>query len=143
MANVLELLFNAASGGIVGTGMHLITDWVDTKNKIALMKAQTESAEKTEAWKAFTAAQTAQSTPPFQVPEKAWGWVQSVVAFAYGLATATKEFTRPGLTWAAVFFLVYVYHTASQPTRDAMTPEIQLGTWTAIFFWFGSRYTRK
>lgn len=137
MSSILELLFNAASGGIVGTGMHLLTDWVDTKNKIALMKAQTESAEKVEAWKAFSASQV--SNAPFTVPANSPVWASA----AYTCVACCKDITRPLLTWAAVLFMIYVYITATPPTRDAMTPEIQMGAWTAVFFWFGSRYTRK
>ena len=54
--NVFDAFFSAASGGVVGSGLHLLTDWVDTKNKIALMKATSEAGAKIEEWKAFTAA---------------------------------------------------------------------------------------
>lgn len=132
-----ELLLNGATGGVLGTVLHLATDWVDTKNKIALMKAQTESAEKTEAWKAFTAAQN--SAAPFAVPTNTWPWVSSL----YTLVAAFKDVTRPGLTWGLMGVLIYVYATATPTVRETLTPELTFGSFTALMFWFGSRYTRK
>jgi antibiotic biosynthesis monooxygenase (ABM) superfamily enzyme len=135
--DIAGLLFNAASGGIVGSAIHLVTDWVDTRNKIALLKAQTESAEKTEAWKAFTAAQ--QSNAPFTVPANTPAWASAL----YTLVAALKDSTRPLLTWAAVFVIFTAFNKAVGPAQDELAKELVFGGFTAIFFWFGSRYTRK
>lgn len=136
--NLGELLFNGATGGVLGTVLHLATDWVDTKNKIAMMKAQTESAERVEAWKAFTAAQ-GETSNPFVVPQGTHPFFASL----YTCVAAFKDFTRPGLTWALMGVLVYVYATATPTVRETLTPELTFGSFTALMFWFGSRYTRK
>jgi hypothetical protein len=132
-----SLLFNAASGGIVGSALHLVTDWVDTKNKIAMMKAQTESAEKVEAWKAFTAAQ--QSNAPFTVPANTPAWAAAI----YTCVAALKDATRPLLTWAAVWLIYVAYNRATGLAQEDLGRELVFGGFTAITFWFGSRYTRK
>jgi hypothetical protein len=132
-----SLLFNAASGGIVGSALHLVTDWVDTKNKIAMMKAQTESAEKVEAWKAFTAAQ--QSNVPFTVPANTPAWAAAI----YTCVAALKDATRPLLTWAAVWLIYVAYNRATGLAQEDLGRELVFGGFTAITFWFGSRYTRK
>ena len=135
--NFVDLLFNAASGGIVGSALHLATDWVDTKNKIALMKATSESAEKIEAWKSFTAAQ--QSNAPFVVPANTPAWAAAI----YTLVASLKDATRPLLTWAGVVLIYIAFNRSAGPAQDDLAKEIVFGGFTAIFFWFGSRYTRK
>lgn len=134
---ITDILFNAAGGGVLGSALHLATDWVDTRNKIALMKAQSLLIEQSEAWKAFSAAQ--QSTPPFVVPANAPTWASA----AYTCVACLKDATRPLLTWGLMGVLVYVYYTATPTMRDTITPEITFGAFTALMFWFGSRYTRK
>jgi hypothetical protein len=135
---IIDLLTNAVGGGVVGTALHLATDWVSTRNKIALMKAQTESAEKVEAWKAFANAQEGSSTP-FVVPDSVYPWVSSL----YVLVETLKNATRPLLTGALVTLLAGVYWNSTVEVRGEMTPELIFGAFTAIMFWFGSRYTRR
>lgn len=137
MNNIVDLLFNAASGGVVGSALHLVTDWVDTKNKISLLKAQTDSAEKVEAWKAFSAAQT--SNAPFVVPANTPAWAAGL----YTLVAALKDVTRPLLTWAATIIVAMVFLKSTPAARETIMNEILFGCFTAWFFWFGSRYTRK
>lgn len=134
---ITDLLFNAASGGIVGSVLHLATDWVDTRNKIALMKAQSEMAEKVEAWKAFTAAQ--QSNAPFVVPSNTPAWASAI----YTCVAALKDSTRPLLTWAAVWLIYVAFNQAVGAAKEDLGRELVFGGFTAITFWFGSRYTRK
>ena len=55
--NIAEMLFNAASGGVLGSVLHCVTAHFDTKNKILLLKANIDAAEKTGAWNAFTESQ--------------------------------------------------------------------------------------
>lgn len=135
--SLVDILFNAAGGGVLGSALHLATDWVDTRNKIALMKAQSQLVEQSEAWKAFGAAQ--QSAAPFTVPTNAPAWASA----AYTCVACLKDATRPLLTWGLMAVLVYVYRTATPELRATITPEITFGAFTALMFWFGSRYTRK
>ena len=86
---VWDVLFNAAGGGILGSALHVFTDWMDTKNKVTLLNAQMNAAEKTEAWKAFTSSQ--QDTGIKTIPDRAPVWVLSV----YLLVQALKEAIRP------------------------------------------------
>lgn len=137
MSGVLDLLFNAASGGIVGSVMHLATDFMDRKNKIALMEAQSKMVEQSEAWKAFTAAQ--QSTAPFTVPANTPAWASAI----YTCVAALKDVTRPLLTWAAVVLIYSAWSRATGAAQEELAKELTFGGFTAIFFWFGSRYTRK
>jgi len=133
----VSLLFNAASGGIVGSALHLFTDYMDRKNKIALMEAQSRMVEQTEQWKAFTAAQ--QSNAPFTVPSNTPAWASAI----YTCVAALKDATRPLLTWAAVCLIYVAFNQAVGPAKDDLARELVFGGFTAIFFWFGSRYTRK
>lgn len=135
--NVLDILFNAAGGGVLGSALHCFTDWLDTKNKIALMNAQVAAAEKTEAWKAFAASQG--TDDPLQVPTGVWGWVSSIYVLVYAL----KEGTRPALAWMGVGLLVYVFSQSDAATKTILANEYQFGAFTAIFWYFGARYSRS
>ena len=55
---------------------------------------------------------------------------------------AAKQLTRPALTWAAVGIIGGAYFTASPEMQKEMQPEIIFGSFTAIFWWFGARYSR-
>jgi len=132
----IDILFNAAGGGILGSALHCVTDWIDTKNKIAMMKAQVDAAEKTEAWKAFAASQNGGES--LQIPANASPWVSNL----YLCVDALKQSTRPLLTWAAIIIIAAVYAKATPEAQTAMGPEIIFGSFTAIFWWFGARYSR-
>lgn len=134
--SVVDLLFNAAGGGILGSRLHIGTDWMDTRNKVTLMNAQVAAAEKTEAWKAFAASQGGGEVA--KLPDNTPIWVSSV----YYLVQSFKDFTRPGLAWAGVAILFYVFHNADITTRAALSSEFQFGAFTAIFWYFGARYSR-
>jgi len=135
--SITDILFHAAGGGVFGSALHLVTSVVDRKNQIALMEAQSKLVEQSEAWKAFSAAQT--STPSFDVPANAPAWASA----AYTCVACLKDATRPLLTWGLMGVLVYVYSTATPSMRDQIAPEITFGAFTALMFWFGSRYCRK
>lgn len=137
MASIIDLFFNAAGGGILGSALHCLTDWVDTKNKISLMRAQVDAAEKTEAWKAFTASQ--ENSSSVNIPANASAWVVNL----YVCVDALKQVTRPLLTWAAIGIIAGVYSQATPESQTAMAPEIIFGSFTAIFWWFGARYSRS
>ena len=132
---ILDAIFNAASGGILGSALHCVTDYFETRNRIALLNAQISAAEKTAAWQAFTESQKAQdsTTIPANVP----AWVSSL----YLCVDATKQLTRPVLTWAAVAIIAGVYSAATPAARQEMQSEILFGSFTAIFWWFGARYS--
>lgn len=139
-----EILFNAAGGGVFGSLLHLGTGIFETWRKkkdaeveIMLMRAKTESAEKAAAWDAFARSQGSQA--PFVVPSN----VGPVVASIFTAVEAFRTFTRPGLTWALLCVLVYVFHVSPEHARQAMLGEITFGAFTALFWWYGSRYTRK
>jgi hypothetical protein len=135
--SLIDVLFNAAGGGILGSALHCITDWIDTKNKIALMNAQVAAAEKTEAWKAFTASQNGGES--LQIPDGTPTWVSSI----YLCVDALKQVTRPLLTWAAIGIIGMVYFEATPAARETMSSEILFGSFTAIFWWFGARYSKS
>lgn len=143
--NLVDILFNAAGGGVVGSLLHLGTSVFETWRKkkdaeveIMLMQAKTAAAEKEAAWNAFTASQTA-SGNPFVVPANVPGWVASI----YLMVDAFKQITRPGLTWYGVLFLTTVYFNSTPEVRATMSPEIQFGAWTLVFWWVGARYSKK
>lgn len=134
---IADILFNAAGGGILGSALHCVTDWIDTKNKIALMNAQVAAAEKTEAWKAFAASQG--GTESLQIPANVPGWAATL----YLCVDAVKQLTRPLLTWSAIAIIAYVYAQATPSGREAMASEIIFGSFTAVFWWFGARYSKN
>lgn len=142
--NVVDMLFNAAGGGIVGSLLHLGTGIFETWRKkkdaeveIMLMQAKTESAEKAAAWDAFARSQ--QSQAPFAVPSG----VSPLMANIFTAVEAFKTFTRPGLTWALLSILVYVFSVSPEYARQQMLGEITFGAFTALFWWYGSRYSVK
>lgn len=143
-ADIAGLLFNAAGGGVFGSILHLGSAWFDTYRKgkeadiqIRLMEAESAAAEKSDAWKAFTASQNA-AAAPFTVPAN----VSPLVANIFTLVEALNRGTRSSLCWLGVFLLAGVYFTATTAQQEAMQPEIQFGVWTAIFYFFGARYSK-
>ena len=135
--SVWDVLFNAAGGGILGSALHCFTDWLDTKNKIALMNAQVNAAERTEAWKSFTASQ--QDRGLQALPAGLPGWVAAV----FVLVQALKDIMRPLLALMGIIIIASVYGAADAPARLAMQNEILFGCFTAVFWYFGARYSRS
>ena len=136
--DIAGFLLNAASGGILGSALHCVTDYFDTKNKIKLMEATVTAAEKTEAWKAFAASQSGAGELP-SLPPTIHPWVANFYICIDGF----KQLTRPLLTWASVIIIATVYLNASPTDRAAMSSEIIFGAFTAIFWWFGARYVKN
>ena len=87
--NIAEMLFNAASGGVLGSALHCVTDYFDTKNKVTMLKAQMDAAERTGAWNAFTESQKADG--PIVIPANASPWVTDFYLIVDGI----KQLTRP------------------------------------------------
>lgn len=135
--NVVDMLLGGAGGGIFGSLLHCATDWIDTKNKIALMNAQVNAAEKTEAWKAYAASQVG-ANESLAIPAGVPTWVASF----YVCVDGVKQLTRPALTWAAVAIVASVYFNSPVSVQADMGPEIVFASFTAIFWWFGARYSK-
>lgn len=141
--DLMDILFNAAGGGVFGSILHLGTGIFETWRKkkdaeveIMMLRAKTEAGEKAAAWDAFARSQSSQA--PFVVPAGVAPWAGAV----FTLVEAFKTFTRPGLTWALLAVLVYVFAVSPQVARDQMLGEISFGAFTALFWWFGSRYAK-
>ena len=142
---VWDVMFNAAGGGVFGSLLHLGTSifetWKrkkDAEVEIMVMNARVAAAEKAAAWNAFTESQKQQGQP-IPIPANA----SPLVANVYLLVDAFRNFTRPGLTWALLLVLVYVFAVSPEAARQEMLGEITFGAFTALFWWYGSRYGLK
>lgn len=140
-----DMVSTAAGGGIVGSVLHLGTSifetWKrkkDAEVEIMLLNAKVAAAEKEAAWNAFAKSQE-NAGAAIKIPESA----HPVVANVYLVVDAFRNFTRPGLTWALLGVLVYVFATSPEAARQQMMGEITFGAFTALFWWFGSRYVTK
>ena len=134
--SLVDVLFNAAGGGVLGSVLHCVTDWVDTKNKIALMQAQVNAAEKTEAWKAFAASQAGSDS--LAIPANTPAWASAL----YLCVDAVKQLMRPLLALAGVGIITSVYLSSTPAVREQITSEVIFGSFTAVFWYFGARYAR-
>lgn len=134
---LLDVLFTAGGGGVFGSVLHIVSSYFQTKQEIALMNAKVAAAEKEKAWEAFTASQSRQDV--VQVIPGAAPWCATIAE----LCDAFRVFTRPALTWAFVALLFYIYFTATPVQRESLMSELLFGAFTAVSWWFGSRYSRK
>lgn len=144
--SLTDILFNAASGGVVGSLLHLGTSFFETWQKkkqaeveIMLMNAKVAAAEKEAAWNAFARSQPASADGDIDIPANASPLVANVLL----AVEAIRRGTRPLLTWALLLVLVYVFAVSPPAARESMLGEITFGAFTALFWWFGSRYSRK
>lgn len=142
--SITDILFNAAGGGIFGSLLHLGTSVFETWKKkkdaeveIMLLNAKVAAAEKEAAWNAFAKSQEVSGA--IDIPASA----SPLVANIYLGVDAFRNFTRPGLTWALLLVLVYVFTVSPETARQEMLGEITFGAFTALFWWFGSRYSKK
>lgn len=142
--SITDILFNAAGGGIFGSLLHLGTSVFETWKKkkdaeveIMLLNAKVAAAEKEAAWNAFAKSQ--EGAGAIQIPSSA----SPLVANIYLGVDAFRNFTRPGLTWALLLVLVYVFTVSPETARQEMLGEITFGAFTALFWWFGSRYSKR
>ena len=142
--SLLDILFNAAGGGVFGSVLHLATGFFETWRKkkdaeveIMLLGAKADMEERAAAANAFAASQKGAENSSVDV-SKLPAWAGSL----YAAVNAFRDFTRPGLTWALMFILVVVYFNSEALTRVEMASQITFGAFTALFWWFGSRYTK-
>ena len=143
--NIADIIGSAAGGSILGTVFNFAGRLIEPWNKkreaqveIMLLEARSSAAEKTEAWKAFTASQEG-NTASLAIPAGVPPWIASF----YLCVDAIKQLTRPLLTWAAIAVIATVYLKATPEARAAMSAEILFGSFTAIFWWFGARYAKS
>ena len=140
-----DMVTTAAGGGVLGSVLHLATSvfdvWKrkkDAEVEIMLLNAKVHAAEKEAAWNAFTASQQ-HGAGTINIPAGASPMVSNV----YLVVDAFRNFTRPGLTWALLMVLVYVFAVSPEAARQQMLNEITFGAFTALFWWFGSRYAKR
>lgn len=134
---LLDILFTGGGGGILGSLLALLSSWVKTKQEIQLMNARVAAAEKEAAWKSFEASQS--KVDVIQVIPGAAPWTATIAQ----LVDSLRAVTRPLLTWALVGLIIYVYCTVDPVRRADMSAELTFGGFTAVFWWFGSRYSKK
>lgn len=146
MAGIVDLLFNAAGGGVVGSLLHLGTGFFETWRKkkdaeveIMLLQAKVNAAEKEAAWNAFAKSQDGASAGLRELPAQ----THPIMANIFVGVDALRNATRPLLTWAMLGVLCLIYSQSSQAVRDGLASEMTFGAFTAIFWWFGSRYSKK
>jgi hypothetical protein len=142
--NLLSFATSALGGSLFGGVMHIATSAFDVWRKgkeveqnIRLMDAQTASAEKIEAWKAFTASQA--TLGAIEIPEKA----HPIMVNLYLGVDAFTRACRPLLTWVGLIYIAAVYYTGDAALRASMAPEINFSAWTMVAWWFGVRYQKK
>ena len=146
MSSLVDILFNAAGGGVVGSLLHLGTSWFDVWRKkkdaeveIMLLQAKVNAAEKEAAWNAFSKSQEGANAGLRELPTQ----THPVMVNIFVGVDALRNATRPLLTWAMLGVLCLIYVQASQTVRDQLASEMVFGAFTAIFYWFGSRYSAK
>ena len=127
---ILDLLFNAASGGVVGVALELGRGWFDVwradreqRREIEKLEAMARIKIEGAAWDAFRESQRPEAT------DNVWPWAASV-----------RVLMRPLLTLLLLAFLFYAFFTADAAGRADMSGELQFAGFTAIFWWFASRY---
>lgn len=142
MDGILGLLFNAASGGVIGGLLNLGTRWFEVyakreeaKTEIMKMEAMARIKVEEMSWAAFGKSQEG-ANEDMQVSDRASHWVINLGE----LVDCFRGATRPALTWLLLFFLGYVYATAEPAQRAALAEQITFASFTALFWWFGSRY---
>ena len=135
--SLLDVILNAAGGGVLGSALHCVTDYFDTKNKVTLLKAQMDAAANTSAWNAFQESQKDSGLKELPAATPVW------VVSAYVLVEAFKNVMRPLLALLAILIIAGVYATLPPDGRNAMMSEVTFGCFTAVFWYFGARYSRS
>lgn len=136
MSTVMEILFNAGSGGLFGMIGSFATTWLrlkekrmDNEHQLALAEKAAQSAEALASWGAFSASQTASAA---DMTEKVSAWAANV-----------RAVTRPFLTAALVLAAFVVALFAPEEAKGAALQNVQMLAGTAVAWWFGSRMTTQ
>ena len=135
--SLLDILFNAAGGGVLGSALHCVTDYFDTKNKVTMLKAQMDAAANTSAWNAFQESQKDAGLKELPATTPVW------VVSTYVLVEAFKNVMRPLLALVSILIIAYVYGSLDGEGRKALMSELTFGCFTAVFWYFGARYSRS
>jgi hypothetical protein len=133
---LMELLFNAGSGGLFGLAGSLATTWmrlrekkVDNEHALKMAEVTFKSAEQVESWKAFANSQAASAA---DMTEKVDPWAANV-----------RAVTRPALTLLLVIAAAIVAFKAPAEAQANAVQNIQILAGTAVAWWFGSRMTTQ
>lgn len=132
-----DIILNAAGGGVLGSALHCVTDYFDTKNKIMMLKAQMDAASQTSAWSAFQESQKDSGLKELPAATPVW------VVSTYVLVEAFKNVMRPLLALVSILIIAGVYASLPPDGRNAMMSEVTFGCFTAVFWYFGARYSRS
>jgi hypothetical protein len=143
--SILDLLFNAAGGGVVGGLLNLGTRWFEVYAKkkeaeVEIMRMEAMAKIKVEemSWAAFGKSQEGVNED-VQISDKASPWVINIGE----LVDCFRSFTRPALTWLLLGVMLFVWYHAEPPQKAEMVAQITFGAFTALGWWFGTRYTPK
>lgn len=144
MNELIDILFKAAGGGIFGSLLHLGTGFFESWRKkkdaqveVMLMNAKVAAAEKEAAWSAFVESQKGSNGTTLDTASMP-RWVAGV----YALVQAFRDFTRPGLTWALGILVATTLYNPTVAPKEVLD-EVVFGFFTALFWWFGSRYQKN
>lgn len=139
--NVIDLL---TGSGLLGGVMGIITRWNDyavksreLKLEIEKLKAQTDAGVRISEAEAFKQSLTG-ANEDLQISDKASLWVIN----AGELVDCFRSFTRPGLTWLLCAVVLIVFFQVPEAKQVEMTDQLVFGAFTALFWWFGSRYPK-
>ncbi len=142
--SIVDLLFNAAGGGVVGGLLNLGTRWFevyakrkDAEVEIMRMEAMAKIKVDEMSWAAFGKSQE-NVNEDVVISDKASPWVINLGE----LVDCFRSFTRPALTWLLLGMLVLVYFNAAPEQQKFMAEQITFAAFTALFWWYGSRYSK-
>lgn len=142
--SIVDLLFNAAGGGVVGGLLNLGTRWFEVYAKrkeaeVEIMRMEAMAKIKVDemSWAAFVKSQE-NVNEDVVISDKASPWVINLGE----LVDCFRSATRPALTWLLLGVLVLVYFNAAPEQQKFMAEQITFAAFTALFWWYGSRYSK-
>lgn len=136
MHTLIDMLFNAGSGGLLGmlgsfatAFLRLREKKMDYAQQLAMAEVAGKNAEAAASWNAFQASQTSAASD-MKADVSPW-------------AADVRAVTRPALTLLLVLASLWLTANAPQAARAEAIQAIQLLTGTAVAWWFGSRMTTQ
>lgn len=142
--NLVDLLFNAAGGGVVGGLLNLGTRWFEVYAKkkeaeVEIMRMEAMAKIKVEemSWAAFGKSQEGVNEDVV-ISDKASPWVINLGE----LVDCFRSVTRPALTWLLLGILCAVWFNLPETEQAKMAEQMTFAAFTALFWWFGSRYSK-